>query len=443
MGEAVTFRGMLAILERNFAGLSDVRRGENKTYSMRDAALAAFSVFYLQSASFLAYQQAMEDKQQRNNARSLFGIERIPSDPQIRNLLDPVLPSELSAPFWEIFSLLETAGAVPAYRRLGGEWLIALDGTQYFGSTHIHCQRCTVRLHNETEYYAHIAITPVLVAPGESQVITLEPEFVQPQDGSEKQDCERNASKRWLKRNAQRLAHHAVTRLGDDLYCNQPFCAQVLAQKLHFIFTCKPDSHVTLFEEVELLSRIGGVCELCERVWNGQAHAIWRYRYVNQVPLRAGADACFVNWCELTIVREGTGEQLYHNSFATDHSLSDANVAALVAAGRARWKIENENNNVLKPYGYHLEHNFGHGQHSLSMILVLLNLLAFLVHTVLDLCDPIYQRLRTHLRVRQTFFNDLRTLTRYLCFDGWEQLLLFLYGQLELDQPSVGRRRRR
>lgn len=165
MSEGVSYQRLFAILERSFAGLSDGRTGQNTTYSMRDAALAAFSVFYMQSASFLGHQQALQDKQQRNNARSLFGIEQIPSDPQIRNLLDPVVPSELSGPFWEIFALLEAAGAVPTYRRLAGQWLIALDGTQYFASSKIHCQRCTVTVRNETEYYAHIAITPVLVAP--------------------------------------------------------------------------------------------------------------------------------------------------------------------------------------------------------------------------------------------------------------------------------------
>jgi hypothetical protein len=82
----------------------------------------------------------------------------------------------------------------------------------------------------------------VLVAPGESRVIALEPEFIQPQDGHAKQDCERNAGKRWLARQAQQLAGHRVTLLGDDLYCNQPFCEAVLAQKLNFIFTCKPAS---------------------------------------------------------------------------------------------------------------------------------------------------------------------------------------------------------
>jgi hypothetical protein len=444
VSKAVTFKRLLAILDRTFAGLPDHRTGQNTIYSMRDAAMAGFSVFFMQSPSFLAHQEVMQQTKGHSNAGSLFGLERIPSDPQIRNLLDPLTPADLSAPFWEVFDVLEEAGELAAYRSLAGNWLVSLDGTQYFFSTKIHGQRCTVSVHDETEYYTHTAITPVLVAPGESRVIALEPEFIQPQDGHEKQDCERNAGKRWLARQAQQLAGHRVTLLGDDLYCNQPFCEAVLAQKLNFIFTCKPASHQALYEEVGLLSRLGAVTELTQRHWNGQAYEIWRYRYVNAVPLRAGPGALKVNWCELTIVHQDSGEQLYHNAFATKHGLTDATVVPLVAAGRARWKIENENNNVLKNHGYHLEHNFGHGEQYLSMILVLLNLLAFLLHTVLDLCDQTYHRLREALRRRQTFFNDLKALTRYVLFESWDQMLNFMYVQLELDQPPrTGRRRKR
>lgn len=443
MTSPVTFTHLLAILDRTFADLPDARRGQNTSYAMRDAAMAAFSVFFMQSPSFLAHQEVMQQTKGHSNAASLFGLARLPSDPQIRNLLDPLAPADFSAPFWDVFAVLEQAGELAAYRSFAGNWLVSLDGTQYFFSTKIHCQRCTVTVHDETEYYTHTAITPVLVAPGESRVIALEPEFIQPQDGHAKQDCERNAGKRWLARQAQHLVGHRVTLLGDDLYCNQPFCEGVLAQKLNFIFTCKPDSHPALYEEVALLSRLSAVTELTHRHWNGQAHELWRYRYVNAVPLRAGSAALTVNWCELTIVQEETGEQLYHNAFATSHRLTDETVVPLVAAGRARWKIENENNNVLKNYGYHLEHNFGHGAQYLSMILVLLNLLAFLLHTVLDLCDQTYHRLREALRRRQTFFNDLKALTRYMLFESWDQMLNFMYVQLELDQPPRTTRRRK
>jgi hypothetical protein len=295
MSNSVTFKQMITILNESFDRLPDVRKGRNQQYEVRDAALAAFSVFFMQSASFLAHQQAMQDRQRRNNAQSLFGIEQIPSDPQIRNLLDPVAPEALSAPFWAIFTLLEGAGELQSYHTLNGQWLVSLDGTQYFSSSKIHCKRCTVKVRNGTESYAHTAITPVLVAPGESRVIALEPEFIQPQDGAEKQDCERNAGKRWLARNAAHLAHHAVTLLGDDLYCNQPFCTQVLDQGLNFIFTCKPDSHLALYQEVELLAHLGEVSQLTQRHWNGQAHEVCHYRYVNQLPLRGDADALQVN----------------------------------------------------------------------------------------------------------------------------------------------------
>ncbi len=110
-------------------------------------------------------------------------------------------------------------------------------------------------------------------------------------------------------------------------------------------------------------------------------------------------------------------------------------VQEIVAAGRARWKVENENNNVLKTKGYHLEHNFGHGKQHLAAVLVLLNLLAFLFHTVFELLDTTYQLLRATLGAREAFFNDIRTLTRYFVFSSWDHLLTFMLQQLEVQLP--------
>jgi hypothetical protein len=141
-----------------------------------------------------------------------------------------------------------------------------------------------------------------------------------------------------------------------------------------------------------------------------------------------------VNWCEVTVTREDTGEQLYQNAFTTDFEVRDANVQAIVRDGRARWKVENENNNVLKTKGYHLEHNFGHGQQHLASTLLSLNLLAFLCHTVLDLVDDQYRAIRAKLGTRRTFFQDLETLLRYFPFDDWAALWAFMFHGLELDK---------
>lgn len=149
--------------------------------------------------------------------------------------------------------------------------------------------------------------------------------------------------------------------------------------------------------------------------------------------MHGGKDALLVNWAELTITHEETGEVIYKNAFITDFEVRENNVEAIVRDGRARWKIENENNNVLKTKGYHLEHNFGHGSQHLSSVLLSLNLLAFLFHTVMGLVDEKYRLLRQVLRKRQTFFQDVETLLRYFLFDSWDDLFVFMCKGLELD----------
>lgn len=445
MAATLSYDRLRSILIATAANLPDHRTRPNRKYEMADAFLGAFAVFFMQSPSFLAHQRDMQRAKGQNNAQSLFEIEQVPTDPHIRNLLDPVGPEHLVAPFWQIYNELRQGGYLEAYQGHLGQWLCALDGTHYFSSQKIHCPQCTVREVNGRTYYSHSLVAPLIVAPGENRVIALEPEFVRPQDGHDKQDCELRAAERWLKRNANRFAEGSLTLLGDDLYCHQPFCELVIAHHCHFAFTCKPDSHTALYQEIDLLTKAGGVSAASERHWNGRHYEIWDYRFASRVPLRADTKPLYVNWCEVTVTSQASGELVYHNAWATDHPLSDARLHRFVVAARTRWKSENENNNVLKNYGYHLEHNFGHGHKYLALVLVLLNLLAFLFHTALDLCDEQYRRIRTELGTRQTFFQDIQALTRYLYFGSWQVLITFMFTRLELDSdlPASDRKRMR
>jgi len=432
MTAPLSFGALRQILIETCEQLPDQRTGTNKRYRVRDAALGAFSVFFMQCPSFLAYQRTMQRRKGQSNAQSLFGLTRIPSDPQIRNLLDPIPEAALRAPFWAIFERLMADENLAAAFDHDGSWLCSLDGTQYFASSAIHCAQCTVTQRDNRPSYAHSVLLPVLAKPGKKEVLVLEPECISPQDGAEKQDGERQAARRWVLRNAPRFAGRRVTILADDLHCNQPFCELLLEHHLDFILTCKPESHPTLYEEVALLERFGGVTHCQDRAWTGQGYQLWSYRFVSHVPLRAPPQALSVHWCALTITDEASGKQLYHNAFVTNRPLSAQSVRSIIAAGRARWKVENEGHNVLKNHGYYLEHNYGHGQHHLSAVIATLVLLAFLWHTVLQLCDRRYQRLRAALGARRTFFDDLRALTRYLFFASWEHLIAFMLKGLEL-----------
>ncbi len=398
---------------------------------MEDAALSAFSVFFTQTPSFLAYQRTMEGNKGHSNAQSLFGVHQLPSDNQIRSLLDPVKPEQVFPMFEEILQVLEQQGQLQPFRSFADTLLLAIDGTEYFSSSQIHCPQCSTRqLKSGEPHYFHSVVTPVIVCPGQSQVIPLVPEFVVPQDGHDKQDCENAAAKRWLLQHGERYSALNMTVLADDLYCHQPLCQQFLTQGFNFILVCRPESHTTLYEHLDGID----LPTVTTKHWTGKVEETYTYRYLNGVPLKDGDDALLVNWCELTVSRPD-GKVVYKNSFATNYLISDDTVAEVVLAGRTRWKVENENNNTLKTKGYNLEHNFGHGKQHLASFLATLNILSLLFHTLLELLDQKYKLLRSHLPTRKTFFDDLRALTRYLYFNNWDHLLTFMLEGLELEIP--------
>jgi hypothetical protein len=425
---------LLGSLRRCLEGFPDKRHGLNVMYPMADIGMAAFSVFFMQSPSFLSHQRRLEAGHGRSNCESLFGLSKIPSDNHIRDMLDAATPELLNPMFAEtVETLRRREGGLDDFRRLGDRLLIALDGTEYHCSKSIHCRHCSHRLRGatkrkpgETEYF-HTMLAASLVAPGHDKVIPLEPEFIVPQDGAEKQDCENAAAKRWLAAHGRRYAELGAVFLGDDLFSRQPLCEAVGEVGGSFIFVCKPASHVLIQEYVTGVE----LPTLDVPVRRGKQRYTHRHRWLAEVPLRDGKDALTVNWLEIEILN-AKGHITYRNSFVTDLAVGPDTVVELAAAGRARWKIENETFNVLKNKGYNLEHSFGHGKQHLASILVSLNLLAFAMHTVCDIADQLWQKARQKLGPRYNFFSMLSSATALLIFPSWPDLL----QTLAFDKPA-------
>jgi hypothetical protein len=429
----LSFEGIVQSISQAGSRFKDKRKGQNKSYKkIEDFVLSAFSIFYLQCPSFLSYQEAMESDQGNNNARTLFGIEKIPSDNHIRSLLDEESPETLFYVFEEIFAGLVEEGLMKDFRGKTTYLLIAFDGVEYHNSNKINCTQCKSCKHpNGTISYSHSMVTSVVVRPGCSQVIDLPPEFLVPQDGQDKQDSEIAAGKRWLSKHAHKYKDQGVALLGDDLYAHQPFCEAVLEAGFHFIFSCLPKSHKTLYEFIEGLKKTEWIDSVEVKRWTGKRYEFDHYVYVNSAPIRDSEDALLVNWCELTTT-DSQGKVIYRNAFATDIKINAENVASIIEDGRARWKTENENNNTLKRHGYHLEHNFGHGKKNLCNVLATLNLIAFLCHTILSITNEAYQKIRKKLGARKKFFEHFRTLTHYILFKNWESMLKFMLNKLKL-----------
>ena len=226
-----------------------------------------------------------------------------------------------------------------------------------------------------------------------------------------------------MRGHAARLQPYRPIYLGDDLYSRHPFCQLVLDHGADFIFVCKPSSHKRLHE-------VGHEDNYRSTEWklvrDERGRVEWhRFRWQPDLPVRDGDDAVHGTWIEYAIERrqDGKRERAYTNEFFTSLKVTADNVAEIANAGRARWKIENENFNTLANHGYRLKHNFGHGKQGLANLLAALNLLAFLLHSVMDCVSDHWCRGRVNSRTRREFFMELRFLTKWFHFPGWDALL--------------------
>jgi hypothetical protein len=410
---------LLAGLRAVCAGFPDPRKGRRGNIAMADFGLSAFALFFMQSASFMAFQRALEKGQGRSNCQTLFGIEKIPSDNYIRDMLDAADPALLQPCFERMEQMLAAPPLRAAFGRLGERTLIAWDGTEYFCSQKLGCPHCLRRKRaNGTIESYHTMLAATAVAPGHAKVVPLFPEFIAPQDGAEKQDCERNAVKRWHGKHGERLRPLRPVYLGDDLFACQPIVKMLADSGDDFIFTAKQTSHKALYDFIDGAEPERHV----ETIRKGKAVETRRYRWIEGVPLRDGKDAALVNWIGFEIF-DRNGRVKYSIAWVTSLPVNQHSVAEIAACGRARWKIENETFNVMKNHGYELEHNFGHGETFLAMTLAALNLLAFAWHSVLDLVEPKWQAARQAAAKRSSFFAHILTLTTYVVFPSWPVLL--------------------
>ena len=167
-------------------------------YSWEDCILSGLAVFGFKLPSLLQFEKEKGSGLIGRNLRTLYGVENAPSDTCMRERLDKVLPRQLRRAYKQIFSLLQRGKALEDYRYLDGHYILFLDGTGQFTSESIHCQNCCEKTHRKGEktYYHHL-LCAALVHPSKKVVIPLAPEPIVKGDGATKNDCERNAAKRF------------------------------------------------------------------------------------------------------------------------------------------------------------------------------------------------------------------------------------------------------
>jgi hypothetical protein len=406
-----------------FRQIHDPRQERKVDHCLHDVMMSSFAMMFFQDPSILAFQTRLQESAQQNNLSKVFGVVTIPKDTQMRDVIDMIPTVALGDIFPNFLNRLQRSRQLDSYLFLNGKYLIPLDGTEYFSSEKIRCPYCLKTEPSKGAVrYHHQILQAVIVHPDMRQVIPLFPEPIQNSDGYTKQDCETNAGKRIVEKIRKAHPKLGIIITGDDLYSKQPFIDTLKINGMSYILVAKPTDHKILFEWVDEIAGMGQAEHLEFTDKKGKCH---RYQWINDVPLNGSRNADQINFFQYWIL-DKKGKNTYHNSWVTDLVVSKENVRDLVKGGRARWKIENETFNTLKNQGYHIEHNYGHGKQHLSTNFFVLNLLAFFVHQILELCDLSYQRCRAKFSSRKEFWNQLRCTFRIILFRDYYHLLDYL-----------------
>ena len=412
--------GLLKLVYAGLAKIKDVR-ADNQKISLADAAMSAFAVFSLKDPSLLAFD---ERRATDGNLKRVYRIKTVPCDTQMRTILDEVEPDEIRRCYKKVFQELQRGQVLQKLVFLDDYYLLSMDGTGYFSSYCVHCASCLENKSSKTGdiRYAHQLLGGAIVHPDFREVIPFAPEAIIKQDGQTKNDCERNAAKRFMEKLRQDYPDLPLIIIEDALSSNAPHIAELRKHNLRFILGVKEGDHKFLFATVAQATQAG----LATEFESESAGVLHRFRFLNQVALNESHPDELVNFVEYWETQAGATQ---HFSWVTDLTVTLENVFQIMRGGRARWKIENETFNTLKNQGYHFEHNFGHGEKNLSVVFASLMMLAFLVDQTQQLACELFQGVLKKEGSRRRLWEHQRALFYSFEFTCLEDIFrALLYG---------------
>jgi len=378
-----------------------------------DVLMSGLAVFGLKFPSLLKFDQHRQVLDA--NLKTLYHISRPPSDTYLRERLDEVDPKFLRPAFKKIFANLQRGKCLEEFEFLDGYYLLSIDGTGEFSSSTICCEQCCKKEHKDGSVtYYHQMLGACIVHPEKSNVIPLCPEVIQNRDGSEKNDCERNAAKRFIDNLQREHPHLNVIIIADGIASNAPYIRLLEENRMKFLLGAKPGDHKFLFDASEVSEEAKEYDVLDEKGFSHQ------FRYVNDIPLNKSNSDVRVNFLEYMQTDPKGKETLF--SWVTNITINQNNVFALMRGGRARWKIENETFNTLKNLGYNFEHNYGHGKKYLSTVLGLLLMLAFLIDQVQEISCSLFKAAKKRAASYRFLWENIRVLLQFFPIPSWEWL---------------------
>jgi len=217
-------------------------------------------------------------------------------------------------------------------RVLGGRYtVVAVDGTGHYCFGSKNCEHCMVKNHSSGKVsYYHQLLAAVAVNPKEATVFPVACEAIVKQDGSTKNDCELNASKRIIPQIREALGEdEPIIAVFDALYLNGPHIEALKDKNINFVVCTKGQTYLDV--QVKRL-RESNQLEQC--TWETK-HSRGVANFTNGLILNGTHRDILVNYFEYTETDKQTGEPLFYSTWATDIEITQDNVRELVSVARS------------------------------------------------------------------------------------------------------------
>lgn len=427
--------GLFCLISQCFKKIEEHRRESNIIYPLKDVLSAGLALFSFKYRSLDKFLKELNDKQIGQNIKNLFKIGKIPGDTQFRDILDPLPPEELRGAYDAILRELQRGKKLQEFTVLGELYPISLDGTGYFSSSNSKCPSCLkkkIKKGSDDFIYHHQMLGAAITHPDYKQVIPLFPEPINNTDGESKNDCERNASKRWIKNFRRHHPKMPVIIIEDSLASNAPHIEVLQKYNCRYLLGTKEKDHKYLYEQFSINSKNNLTQVINEISYTGEKvkkKITRQYEFINDLELNLSNTHIKTN---LIIFKEkieyldppkGKKNIISEKKFSwiTDIKLTTKNAARIVQIGRRRWAIENETFQTLKKTTeYNIEHNYGHGKQFLVTNFAILCILAFLIDQVQELVSGTFKEVLSIVKVKNRMWELMRSAITWLHISDWE-----------------------
>jgi hypothetical protein len=449
--KVIKIQACIDILQKQFSRFPDPRKGF-KLISLHDFLMSGYAIFALKYPSLLSFETAMRGQDERKkNLKSLFSVDQVPSDTHLRDIMDQIDWRCFRPIFKELFANIQDSKLLEKFEfmRINNRphYLLNVDGTGYFRSDKIGCDCCLKYEGSEKKKlpsFGHNMLGASLAVPDSNVVIPFCPEPIMKQDGTDKNDHERNAFKRFVSDFRREHPKLDVIMGLDALYANDPCLNLLFENDCSFIIGIK-ETNGTVYMQVNERDNKGEIgkleytYEIGDKVKKLVHH---RFRFTENVRLTQNMNSSRINFVEFWEViswegKNGPEEEKRHFAWITDLKVNKETVVQIMKGGRARWKIENETFNTLKNQGYHLEHNYGHGSENLSINFIMMMFLSFMIDQIQQAGCLEFKKALEKFGSKKMLWQEMASRFLYFHFETWEQFFGVLTKEISVRSEFI------